>query len=76
MNTTLIAFFSMKDIVCFEFIPQGQTVNQAYYVEILRWLHGAVCRKGQNFGQTIGSSIMTVLQLTGHSLSGSFMPKN
>jgi hypothetical protein len=26
----------------FEFIPQGQTVNQAYYVELLKWLREAV----------------------------------
>jgi predicted Abi (CAAX) family protease len=38
MKTVLITFFDMKDIVQFYFIPQGQTVNQAYYVEILKWL--------------------------------------
>jgi hypothetical protein len=39
------AFFDIKDIVHFEFIPQGQTVNQAYYADVLKWLHEAVCRK-------------------------------
>jgi hypothetical protein len=28
-----------------EFILQGQTVNQIYYVEIVKWLHEAVHRK-------------------------------
>jgi hypothetical protein len=29
----------------FEFIPQDQTINQAYYVEILKWLREAVRKK-------------------------------
>jgi len=45
MKTVLITFFNINGIVHFEFIPQSQTVNQAYYVEILKWLCEAVCRK-------------------------------
>jgi len=41
----LITFFVIKSTVHFEFIPQGQTVKKAYYVEILSWLHEAVHAK-------------------------------
>jgi hypothetical protein len=44
MKTMLITFFDIKDIVHFEVIPQGQTVNQAYYLGLLKWLCEAVCR--------------------------------
>jgi len=45
MKKMLITFFNIKGIVHFDFIPQGQTVNQAYCMEILKWLHEPVCRK-------------------------------
>jgi hypothetical protein len=38
-------FFDIKGVVHFEFIPQDQTVKQAYYVEILKPLREAVRRK-------------------------------
>jgi hypothetical protein len=45
MEKMPITFFDIKGIVRFEFISQGQTVNETYYVEILKRLHEAVCRK-------------------------------
>jgi hypothetical protein len=42
MKKLLITFFNIKGIVRFEFIPQGQTVNQAYYVDTLMRLRAAV----------------------------------
>jgi len=49
MKTMLINFFDIMGIVHFEFIPQGQTVNQTYCVAKLK-----LCvEKGMNFGPTL-----------------------
>jgi histone-lysine N-methyltransferase SETMAR len=42
MKTMLITFFDFKGTGHFEFIPQGQTATQTYYVEIMNRLHEAV----------------------------------
>jgi hypothetical protein len=44
MKAMLITFFETKGVVHFEFIPQGQTVNRAYYVEIRKSLFEVVRR--------------------------------
>jgi hypothetical protein len=38
-------FLQYQGYYSFELIPQGQRVNQAYYMEILKQFHEAVCRK-------------------------------
>jgi hypothetical protein len=45
MKKILATFFDVKGTVHFEFIPQGHTINQAYYVGILKWLREAAARR-------------------------------
>jgi hypothetical protein len=54
------AFHFLRHRYHFKFIPQGQTVNQAYRVEIMRWLREVMRRKRLNFGPTIEFSTMTM----------------
>jgi hypothetical protein len=42
MTTMPITFLDIKATVHFEFIPQGPTSNQAYYVEIMKQLREGV----------------------------------
>jgi len=74
MESPGCTFLDIKSTVHFEFIPQGQTVNQAYYMEILKQLCDTVCREGPQLWPNNWISTMTVLQLTRHSVG--FWPKN
>jgi len=52
VKTMLICFFDIKGLVHFEFAPQGQTVNQQFYLEVLKRLRDAVRRKRSNLWQS------------------------
>jgi len=41
----LIVFFDMEGIVHYKYVPQGQTVNQQFYLQVLKCLRLAVSRK-------------------------------
>jgi histone-lysine N-methyltransferase SETMAR len=41
----LISFFDANGIVHSEFVPNGETVNQAFYLQVLKRLHDVVRRK-------------------------------
>jgi hypothetical protein len=49
MKALIITFFDMEGTVHLEFIPQDQTVNQAYYVEILKRSRETMRRKRPEF---------------------------
>ena len=44
-ETTFIVFFDVQGIVHQKFVPPGQTVNQEFYLEVLRRLRKNVRRK-------------------------------
>jgi hypothetical protein len=76
MVMTVLITFAIKGVVHFGFVPQGQTGNQAYGVEILKQLYEAVRRKSPELVPTVGFSPMTMLQLNRYSLSSSFWSRN
>jgi hypothetical protein len=49
IKTMFIIFFNIKGIIHFEYVSQGQAVNHAYYVEIMKQLCEAVCRRPELF---------------------------
>jgi len=45
VKTMLIAFFDVRGFVHREFVPPGQTVNQEFHLEVLKWLTENVWRE-------------------------------
>jgi len=45
VKVMLIVFFDMEGIIHYEYVPQGQTVNQQFYLQLLKRLRLAVSRK-------------------------------
>jgi histone-lysine N-methyltransferase SETMAR len=45
IKTMLICFFDIGGIIHFEFVPEGTTVNQAFYMEVLKKLIDGVRHK-------------------------------
>jgi len=45
VKVMLIVFFDMEGIVHYEYAPQGQTVNQQFYLQVLKRLRLPVSRK-------------------------------
>ena len=43
-QNNVAAFFDIRGIVHYEFVPTGQTVNQVYYMEVLERLREKVRR--------------------------------
>jgi len=76
VKTMLICFFDIKGLIHFEFVPQGQTVNQQFYLEVLKRLRDAVRRKRPELWRS-GEWLLhqTMLPPTQHSVCVSFSRK-
>ncbi|UYV75719.1 hypothetical protein LAZ67_13001109 [Cordylochernes scorpioides] len=42
LKRLLITFFDVKELVHYEFVPEGQTINRHYYIDVLRRLREAM----------------------------------
>ena len=45
VKVMLTVFFDSEGVVHYEFLPQGQTVNKEYYLEVMQRLREAVRKK-------------------------------
>ena len=64
VKVMLITFFDVRGIVHSEILPQGQTINQQVYKEILRLLLRSQCvRRDKSCGRTNRSCFTTTMHL-------------
>ena len=68
----MIVFFDLDGIVRAEFVPRNTTVNSEYYKGLLERLRNDVRKKDLRNGQTVSSSIMTMLHVTHHFWHSNF----
>ena len=72
----LISFFDANGIVHKKFVPPGQTVNELFYLKVLKRLCDGVWKKDQKCGASvIGSFTTTIPPPTRPWVCGSFWPK-
>ena len=55
-------FFDIRGMVHYEFLPQGQTVNQHGYKEILQRLLRSVRKKGEICGKATYGCFITIMR--------------
>jgi len=69
VKTKLLTFFDIRGIVHYEFVPNGQTVNQVYYLEVLERLREKLDGYNPNVLPTTHESCITTMHLlTQHCL--------
>ena len=66
IKTMLICFFDVRGVIHSEFVPTGQTVNQAFYLVVLRRLLNNFWRKSPDllqFGDWFCSTMPPLTQI-------------
>jgi len=78
VKVMLIVFFDMEDIVHYEYVSQGQTLNQQFYLQVLRRLRDLLflARGNRNGWRGPGRYVTTVHQHTQHIPSRFFFGKS
>jgi len=59
----LISFFDANRIMHKEFVPPGQTVNQQFYLEVLKRLGDSVQKNDQKCGAAVTGSFTRTMPL-------------
>ena len=76
LGSCWVVFFYANGIVHKEFVPPGQTVNQQFYLKVLKGLCDSVRKKYQKCGAAVIGSFTTTMPLpTGPWVCSSFWQK-